>query len=419
MKQTLTTLLLLFLCSSPALSQVQILKKDSLSAKNRRLIESVQSNIFRDARTPQFYMTDRSEKFLFGIGGYVQAKGYYDFTGLKNSSLNANALPSVFDPSLPDQANLSAGGSLLKFELLGNTELGIIEANFETDFDNTSNYMRLRKAYIRLGGFLVGQDRSITTDMLGVPWVIDTDPVALSGYRLPMISYDFNIGKRWDVFISLEFPTLSYSEQAKEAFEYSEHRPDLNTKFVYKAPSGKYIGQLVTIARYLYMKPNAENQEYFNEYSGFNFGFASSHQMNFSKSSIYLQAIGGVGISDYISGTSDQNILSAYTPLGSKLDVRPLWEWGAILGYTYRWSEKSQSNIVASFLNIMDFYNYDSGSGIRDNQTNSLFSANINYLTELIPRLRIGGELSYASKRFLDTPSTHGLRTTLLFRYNF
>lgn len=407
----------LLLCSLSAMAQIEITQRDSLNAKSQNMIEQSETSIFNDANTPRFIITDKTQKFLFGVGGYLGAKAYYDFTGLRSVGFDVDKFAVPFRSSTTDKLGFGVTSSKIIFKLLGETRLGDIEVTFEIAVDD--NYkLKLDKGYARIGNFLVGQDWSITSDVTTFPIVIDAgDPVAKFGYRIPLVRYMFKGSKDLKIFVALEFPSLVYNYRDK-SFAVSELLPDFSTKFLFEPEGGIYTGQVSTILRYL--EPDSREYPTIVPNRGFSYGITTSHQVRLGRHTLYAQASAGLGISDYFAGTSSHNlnvISSSFS--GSDLEfLLPLWVWGGVGSYSYLWGKRSSSTLVASYLRVSD-YGKINGTFIEQSTINSLFSVSVNYLHSVMENLTVGGELLYGNKSIYSTASAHGLRLGLLVRYDF
>ncbi len=411
-------LLVLLVCSiGSSYGQLTIVKQDSLSERAKEILNIGQTTIFDDARAPRFIITDKTQKFLFGVGGYVAGKGFYDFTGYDDTGLNVYDLTVPFNSKSPDKIGFGVSSSKLIFKLLGDTKLGILETTFELEF-NSDYSMKLSKAYVRFGNFLIGQDWSVTTDTRTSPNVLDpADPVAKFGYQMPVIRYAFNPTERLRLYFSLEFPSLFYDYDGI-SYPISEFMPDFATKLMYTTKDKVYTGQFAAMVRFV--KPDITEFNLAEQpIRHVAFGATTYHQVNLGAHTLYANASIGRGISDFFAGTSSFN----YDLLGLDVTTQdryflPAWVWGGLGAYTVRWNDKAQSNLVASYLKVADWELRPNSSMLPD-VTDELFSLSVNYMQTIIENMTIGGELLYGTKSIYSGAHGHGLRFGFLFRYDF
>ncbi len=417
MNRYLLAIASLLLLSLGARAQVTVQNRDTMSTRAQELLEIGQTSIFSDARTPRFIMTDRTQKFLFGVGGYIAGKGYYDFTGFGGDGFYVDQFSAPFSALTPDKIGFNVSSSKLIFKLLGDTDYGVIEATFETDFGGPGGAMTLGRGYVRFGNFLIGQEWSLSKDAITSPNVIDgADPVATYGYKLPQVRYTFNPSQEVQLAFSLEFPTLYYIAGV-DSYLISEFLPDFNARVILRPKGGSYIGQLSAMFRYMTPDPTVGVESLETHVPAF--GVTTSHNFNFGGHSLYLSGAIGRGVSDMFAGTAAHYMnLYEHTTLSNAKYFHPYWIMGLVGAYSYNWNAKAQSNLVASILNTKDWE-------LRPNTTpitalpKQQFSISANYIHELIPNMTIGAELLYGDASYSAGVDTHGVRLGFLYRYNF
>ncbi|MFI3287240.1 MAG: hypothetical protein R3Y61_02040 [Rikenellaceae bacterium] len=422
MRKFLLFFVLLF-SAVEAYSQMGIFRQDSLSDKAQQIWQTGQTNIFDDPRAPRFVMASKDQNYLFGIGGYVEAKGFYDFTGVGSDGLYLYDLAVPYSSSAPNKMGFGAAGSKLIFKMLGNTKFGVLEATFETGFQSDSYTMYLSRAYIRFGNFLVGQDWSVTADTYSFPTVLDgADPVAKFGYKVPQIRYSFNATKSLELNFSLEFPTLTYNYNGDEYY-IADLMPDLDAKLVYKSPSGVYVGQVAGMFRV--MEADLSGLVDTTASSKVGYALTTSHQLKLAGGlhTLYLGGSVGVGVSECFGGISGHNInlLATVSSSGQVVSLVPTSIWGVVGGYRLQINSFSECNFVASYLNICDWMVSSGSSFYRTDIPEHLFGASANYLATIEKDMVLGAEIVYGTKvLYNDTANSGmGLRLNLLMRYNF
>lgn len=418
-------LLLFVLCFAIKVGycQMGVFQQDSLSEGAREIWQDGQSKLFNDPRAPRFVMASRDQNYLFGIGGYVEAKGYYDFTGMAGDGLYPYDLVVPYRSGVPQKLGFGAAGSKLIFKMLGNTKFGVLEATFETGFHSSDYAMYLSRAYIRFGNFLVGQDWSVTADTHTFPTVIDgADPVAKFGYKVPQIRYAFNATKALKLYFSLEFPTLTYNYNGEEYY-IADLTPDLDAKMVYQSKDGVYIGQAAGMFRVMQADLSGLTTAEAKTRAGYAFTTAHQFKIDGGKHTLYFGGSLGVGVSECFGGINGHsiNLLGAVSPDKTNYSLVPTSVWGAIGGYRLAWGGFSEMNFVASYLNICDWLVASGDTFSRTDIPEELFGVSANYIATIEKNMVVGAEAVYATKLLYKDRSNigRGFRVNLLMRYNF
>ena len=79
---------------------------------------------FNDPASPRFVFFNKNKNFVFGVGGFVQVQGIYDFNGVPNDNyFTTNAIALKGEQS-GGRYGISVGQSRLFFKLVGDTEVG-------------------------------------------------------------------------------------------------------------------------------------------------------------------------------------------------------------------------------------------------------------------------------------------------------
>lgn len=422
MRKFLLLLVALFsTLSLSAQSSVNIVSQDSLSVDVRELWELGETNIFNDPRTPRFVMASKDQNYLFGVGGYVEARGFYDFTGFGEDGLYIGNLSVPYNSEVPDKMGFMASGSKLIFKMLGNTKFGIIETTFETGFKSTSYTMYLSRAYIRFGSFLVGQDWSVTTDINTFPTVLDgADPLAKFGYKVPQIRYTLAASNLLKFYFSLEFPTLTYQYNSADYY-IADLTPDFDTKVFFRGSGGLYSGQVAGVVRII--EPDVAELSTTRANTKVGYGLTTAHQFKFGKHTLYGGASVGVGVNDLFAGLNSLNInlLEAYNPTTEQFSLVASSAWGLIGSYRVAWSENSESNLVASYIKVSDWTLSGGKEILRTDIPEELLGLSVNYIYTLEENMIIGAEALFGTKTLYNGGGDkgYGARLGFLLRYNF
>ncbi|MEG2612220.1 MAG: DcaP family trimeric outer membrane transporter [Alistipes sp.] len=118
---------------------------------------------FSQSEKPQYIFTNKSNKFSFAIGGYINLRAAYDMDGIvDNIDFVPSAIPMESTYATQEQLMMDATTSRLYLKAITNSRaLGRVVIYLETDFrgGNRGSYMpRLRIAYVSFKGFTFGRD---------------------------------------------------------------------------------------------------------------------------------------------------------------------------------------------------------------------------------------------------------------------
>lgn len=154
----------------------------------------------------------------FSISGYVKADFIYDLKQAQGGSISASGLAVVPPPAmLPPQDKFQAHArqSRIRISTSTPTPLGDLNAVIETDFfgaggnQNQSNSygMRLRNAYVEIGGLLVGQYWTNFGTLNAVPGTLDFGgPAGYTFIRQAQVRWTQSIDDKLRFAVSLENP---------------------------------------------------------------------------------------------------------------------------------------------------------------------------------------------------------------------
>ncbi|BAL26900.1 DcaP family trimeric outer membrane transporter [Azoarcus sp. KH32C] len=282
------------------------------------------------------------------VYGHARFDSTYDFKG-RLSNINtvgwANSLfvqpqDHTAAGSRHDQTYVTARGS--RFGLLASTptgtEAGPVLAKVEADFDGrndlggeTQTTARLREAYLKVGGLLVGQSWSTFVDLRAVPELVEWNSTGIvPTIRQAMVRYTKPLDERSRVELAVENSIgNSWARTPKADFDTSY---DLVARYDHDTDWGHFSLRGVTM-------------EYKNDrHLKRGYGLAASTRANLGpRDSVVLLAAGGDGIGRYIYNGLVQQAVE--TPNGIRL-----WDaWGAHLGYTHVWTDTLRSTAAFAY----------------------------------------------------------------------
>lgn len=181
-------------------------QKNHLVAKEKTEVLS-SSELVSDAFPGSWPMfgTDTRMK----IGGYMKTDFIYDFDGtLDKDQFLMSTIPVKGTPEYGNDGYTSflAKETRINFDIRrikpGSPAL---QAFIEGDFWSNGNQLRLRHAYLNVGGFIMGQTWTTLSFLESLPYMIDfAAGDALFGGRTTQIRYTHKMSDQWKVAIGVE-----------------------------------------------------------------------------------------------------------------------------------------------------------------------------------------------------------------------
>ena len=353
-----------------------------------------------DTEIGTFQIKSSNENFLLRIGGFAKLSAYYD-AGLENELFfNLYKIAIVEDKPL-GRFNMHAYESRLNMEVFGKTSLGLFRIFIEGDFlnDNSGGF-RLRHAVGQFRGFSFGQTWTYFMDLAATPTSIDFYGTNASTFaRKPLVGYKYIKEDNFEVGASLENPNgnIFRNQNTTRPQVY----PDLVGKFT------KYWGenhlQVAGIFRTFIFKNSITGEEKITDGYG---GYLSGKAQILSDLSFYSQIAFGSGIGDYIA--LDYVLIES-----GGGDYSTPQSLSGVAGFNYIINYRSQMNLFGSYVNLLDTYNLE-GSNFKEG-----LQFNINYLYNILPNLKTGGEFIYGHSTNIAGASGTAARFYLMFQFDF
>lgn len=397
-------------------SSLPVVPVDSLPTALYDYLVSSTSKHFHDPSVPRFLIKDRSYNYVFGIGGYVQAFGLYDMSGMDNPSFVANSIPvNSRQYYNSDVTNINIGLSRLFFKLIGTTAYGMINAYIETDFNGENNVLRLRQAYIQYQGLTIGQAWTTFKDSESPNTLEPQGPVSMPDRRVPLIRYTLNVNKKIKMALGVEVTQTTDitipNEYLGTGDDYTviaipQNIPDIPVSFEYT------VDRFHAFAGYnmRYMKCPVDDGKYQNVFSC---AAQLSFKYDFFKSSVFTHTFYGQGI--YANGMvdciQDMSGLGLNILLKSGMDVDVLSGFGYYAGYQMKWKQ-NEMNFVYSLSQCIGVGGYP---GLYKRGEYAV----ANYMRDIAIHGKIGAEVVYGKKMLQGGESGNDFRLNILLRYDF
>lgn len=302
---------------------------------------------FNDPASPRFIFFDDNKNFIFGVGGYVQLTGVYDFNGVQDYNFFTTSSIAMKGHQPGASYGMTVGQSRLFFKLVGDTDLGRLVSYIEMEFEGTGGSPLLRQAFVQFRGFTLGQTWSTFGDMSAVPTTVDEEgPSSGIEIRQPMIRYTQKFNDRWQAALALEYAKASYSigEYAKDI---RQKVPDIPLNIRYMAKNGSHL-QAGGILRNISYKDVVSDKD--RMMTGW--GVMMSGNINLSqKNSFMFQGVYGKGIAHYIQDISGIGYDLVPNPSHNGKLKAP-GAWGAFAAFEQHWNSKLYSSLIYSYARL-------------------------------------------------------------------
>lgn len=186
---------------------------------------------YNDPGAPRFLFLDREGRGALGIGGAVNAVAMYDMNGaIDNEGFVTYDIPTPASPAMRNRFGADATNTSIFLKLVTKqTRIGRVTVYVQTNFTgNNGNYgLKLKQAYVSVGGFLIGKGRSTFADAAAeAPTVDNEGPSGQVGAKNMMFQYKTPSYKGLSGAISVELPEADYT-LAPQTDAISQRFPDI------------------------------------------------------------------------------------------------------------------------------------------------------------------------------------------------
>lgn len=258
------------------------------------------------------------------FGGYVKFDLIHDFNPIASPDFfDVSKIPT--DDSEGESTHLNAKETRLYVDLRAPSKAGEMRAFIEGDFYGSGGGLRLRHAYVEIGGkWLAGQTWSNFMDENIIPPTLDFEkPAAYAFVRHPIFRWKQSLSQ--DAYLSLALEEPSTNAQAPTtAGHFESPLPDFTARYRYTKNWGHV--QLSAFAALLRYRFNAGGKDEVSL-----FGLNLSGQINvFEKDKLTYQGVYGPGVGRYRGGMS--------AALDNNGNLEALTDAAFTLGYQHFWS---------------------------------------------------------------------------------
>lgn len=362
MKKKILTVLL-FSLSMGIYVQAQAQKVNVVSVSRERDIHNFYTLMkeafplaYNDPAAPRFIFFDDNKNFIFGVGGYVQLTGVYDFNGVEDYNHFTTSAIAMKGHQPGSSYGMTFGQSRLFFKLVGNTDIGRLVSYLEMEFEGPQNTPILQQAFVQFKGFTLGKAWSTFGDMTAVPVTIDEEgPGSAIEIRQPMIRYTYNDNDTWLASLALEYAGVSITPDLKDIRTVRQRIPDIPVNIRYQNGNGSHI-QAGAILRNMYYKDDIHDKDRLKT----GWGTMLSGKIRLSEANSFMfQGVYGQGIANYIQDISG---MVSNGGSGSGYDLVPSagktgrlklpTMWGVFGAFQQNWTENLYSTLVYSYTRL-------------------------------------------------------------------
>ena len=332
----------------------------------------------------------------FSISGYVKADFIYDLKQKQGG--NVNALKLVLKPE-DDQGHFLAHArqSRLRINTSTPTPLGDLKTFIETDFfgaggdQNQSNSygLRLRHAYVQIGGLLAGQYWTNFGTLSAYPVTVDFGGIAGASYiRQAQVRWTQSIDDKLKFAVSLENPEAQQDHGGK----FLDRLPDAVVSLEYNDDWGQF--RLSALGRQLTTPDDRQDELAY----GISVGgtFAAWPGGNILANFTY-----GDGIGRYLSYGVGEGAF--YGMMSGSMVLEPKKALGIVLGVKHKFTDTVMGQVAVGRGEIKDAQRLMADFKRINTVYTSLFWSPLS-------RLTIGGEIAYYDKEMYTGDKIENIR---------
>jgi len=407
---------LTFLCiSTVSFAQdfgLTVSKLDSLPELIQYYLTESTSKHFEDPKVPRFLLKDRTDNFVFGVGGGVEAKMYYDMQGDRGNSFSMSKgdSESKYDNDVVDFTLYSTN---IVMKVLGKTNAGVVDALVSIDFGNTGGGVRLMQAYVDVFGLRIGKANSAFSDDESINLVDGFSLLSTTGRKLPQVSYSYRFNNGIRAQAGIEFPQSAsiwlVGAKDRKITPFNILLPDLTANVYY---SGErihlYGGVNSRLMNYYDDKTNARRFPSYAVQLSMNWSFLKTAEQTHK---LFAQGIWSHGMADCCTSMRNQGLSAIVdTSIGDYFVPNIL---GGSMGYQFVFGNNTID--IAGSINSASGHR---GANVGE-MYNWAYSGVVNYFRKFMTYGTAGVEAMVGRKYDLNANSYTNVRAYLFLRYNF
>ena len=318
-------------------------------------------------------------------------KPHLDFTDDPENTGNPDRFVTATIPVEGDffkgggnQFNVNAKGSQLSIDVRAPEIDGSPRFYFQNDFfgsgGNEFNF-RVRQLYGEIYNFVIGQTFSVFEDPDAWPDTVDYEgPNSAIFARRPLVRYQWEIDKHWQMNFGLEQPGSEVDTSADANASQVSHAPDGGFNIRYEDSAIGHV-QFGAIFRDIGAKGPIVGDQ-----SVFGWGLNLSSSFNLTKmDTMQAQVTYGHGLFRYFNDDFKNND-AAYDESG---ELTAIPAFGAMFGYTHKWTDSLRSTLSYGYVHL------DNQFSQGPHAYHQTHYGSLNLVYQLRKRLSIGLETLY------------------------
>lgn len=367
---------------------------------------------FLQTGMPKFIITDKKQRAVFAIGGFVNFRTAYDFDNMiGNIDFVTYDIPMHGTAANAGRFLMDGSTSRLYFKSLIATSMGKpIETYIETDFRGPGNSLRLREAYISWNGWTAGQTVTTFCDLAASFNTIDFEgPNGYTYGRNLMIQYKHAWDNGLSAGIAAEYPSLSATYSTNTA-AIPQRIPDIPAYVQYAWNKGASHIRASGIIRNMYYQDMVSNST--EDAIGWGTQLSGIFKLS-NRLTAYGQFLYGQGITPYIQDLAGNGLdLTPQRNVAGRLEAPITTSW--LAGMQFNITPKMPLTVGYSqvLLNNKDGYNNPEQYKLAQYVVGNLFY-NFNQA------LSIGVEYLYGTRYNHSDSFGHSNRIQAAVQFNF
>lgn len=337
--------------------------------------------------------------FTYKFGGRVKLDAIHDFDAI-GSTENFDPRTIPVDGSEGSNTRLTATDSRMNFDINGPLEGRPLKLFAEVDFKGSSNVARLRHAYVRYGGLLVGQTWSNFMDEDNTPFTFESElPTAYALVRQGQIRWTIAVSPKTALSFAVEEPDPEVQVAPGVSGNVEKELPDFTAKLKHREGWGHvqasaFLGQ----ARFRFDTGDTESETLWGV-------MGSGRVHTFGEDEAYAQLVYGQGIGRYRGGLTSM--------IDASGQLENLTAAAGMIGYQHYWSPRWSSNAVYSLVSLED----DVGDPAITNDRLETAAVNLRYWI-LPKKVWVGGEYLWGLRELRDGSDGSADRVMISFNFN-
>ena len=364
----------------------------------RQLVEHFyydQFRNFQDPAAPYFLFMSRDANLAMGVGGVVRMRGYFDpGNSMPIPGFSPYFIPMGETPLNRNHFDTTPAGTALFFRVIGRSKkIGTYQLYIEAKFNGYgSRDFKLSKSYATVGDWTVGYAPSTFSDGSAVPPTVDSNgPTMKMDNTAVLVRYMHTFKSGLSLAASVETPDMTLQTQDGITAARSTTVPNLAGLIQYSWARDQHV-RLSAIARFLPYRDLLTGKNY----TPVGYGLQLSTVLNPTPAlTLYGTLNGGKSYAnyggDFMLGQYD---LVENTAQEGRLDLVP--GWGCFLGAGYHFSPKLFTTLIFGEGRYLPTH----GRPGSDYKYGMYAAANVFY--DVIPRVRIGLEYNFATRKNFD-----------------